>query len=29
VDDQRQYWDRTGSQKTFTHPIEHDWLAGS
>jgi SAM-dependent methyltransferase len=27
VDDQRQYWDRTGSQKTFTHPIEHDWLA--
>ena len=25
---QRPYWDRAAALKTFTHPIEHDWLAG-
>jgi SAM-dependent methyltransferase len=27
VDDQRPYWNEIGSRKTFTHPIERDWLA--
>ncbi|WP_027344193.1 class I SAM-dependent methyltransferase [Hamadaea tsunoensis] len=22
------YWDGVGATKTFTHPVDHDWLAG-
>jgi SAM-dependent methyltransferase len=27
--DQRRYWDRVADQKTFTHPINAEWLIGS
>jgi SAM-dependent methyltransferase len=26
MDGQRRYWDRAASQKTFTHPIDREWL---
>lgn len=27
MQDQRPYWDKVASQKTFTHPINRDWLS--
>lgn len=28
VGDQLEYWDGVGAAKTFTHPVDLDWLAG-
>jgi SAM-dependent methyltransferase len=26
MDDQRDYWDRVAAEKSFTHPLNHQWL---
>jgi len=29
IDDQRPYWDRVAPDKTFTHPLNRDWLTAT